>query len=154
MGVFADAKLNYKETLFLNVTGRNDWSSTLPENNRSFFYPSVNMSYIFSESMEDTDGFFNYGKIRASWAQVGKDASPYVVGQYFEGTPGFPLNGIGGFKKSNSAGSMNLKPEQTTSYEFGTDLRFFQNKLGIDLTYFQQASNNQIVSFPVSNWFI
>ncbi|WP_282018463.1 SusC/RagA family TonB-linked outer membrane protein [Salegentibacter mishustinae] len=152
VGVFADAKLNYKETLFLNVTARNDWASTLPKDNRSFFYPSVNMGYIFTETMgAQRDDFLSYGKLRASWAKVGKDASPYVVGQYFEGTPGFPLNGIGGFKKSNSAGDLNLKPETTTSYEFGTDLRFWGNKIGVDLTYFQQASENQIVSFPVSN---
>ncbi|MDT0677972.1 SusC/RagA family TonB-linked outer membrane protein [Autumnicola musiva] len=152
VGVFADAKLNYKETLFLNVTARNDWSSTLPRENRSFFYPSVNMGYIFTETLDtQQDDFLSYGKLRASWAKVGKDASPYVVGQYFEGTPGFPLNGIGGFKKSNSAGDLNLKPETTTSYEFGTDLRFWGNRIGVDLTYFQQASKNQIVSFPVSN---
>lgn len=152
VGVFADAKLNYKETLFLNVTARNDWASTLPKENRSFFYPSVNMSYIFTETLgAQQDDFLSYGKLRASWAKVGKDASPYVVGQYFEGTPGFPLNGIGGFKKSNSAGSLSLKPERTTSYEFGADLRFWGNRMGVDLTYFQQASKNQIVSFPVSN---
>ncbi|WP_424495338.1 SusC/RagA family TonB-linked outer membrane protein [Salinimicrobium sp. GXAS 041] len=152
VGLFADAKFDYKETLFLNVTARNDWSSTLPKENRSFFYPSVNTSYIFTETLGlGADDFLSYGKLRASWAKVGKDASPYVVGQYFEGTPGFPLNGVGGFKKSNSAGSLSLKPETTTSYEFGTDLRFLGNRVGVDLTYFQQASENQIVSFPVSN---
>lgn len=150
VGVFADVKFDYKSTLFLNITARNDWSSTLPKENRSFFYPSINTSYVFTETL-GTGSILSYGKLRASWAKVGKDASPYVVGQYFQGTPGFPLNGVGGFKKSNSAGSLTLKPETTTSYEFGTDLRFFGNRIGLDLTYFQQASKNQIVSFPVSN---
>lgn len=152
VGLFADAKLNYKETLFLNVTARNDWSSTLPKDNRSFFYPSVNMGYVFTETLgSKKSDVLSYGKVRASWAKVGKDASPYVVGQYFERTPGFPLNGVGGFKKSNSAGSLSLKPETTTSYEFGADVRLWGNRVALDLTYFEQASKNQIVSFPVSN---
>ncbi|MTI89435.1 MAG: SusC/RagA family TonB-linked outer membrane protein [Balneolaceae bacterium] len=152
VGVFADAKLEYDGTYFLTVTGRNDWSSTLPEDNRSFFYPSVSLGYIFTEDLGLANSdWLPFGKLRFSWAKVGKDAPPYSVGQYFEGASGFPFSGTGGFSKDTRAGDPNLKPEITTSYELGTDLRFFNNRLRLDLTYFKQASKNQIVAFPVSN---
>jgi hypothetical protein len=133
------------------VTGRNDWSSTLPEDNRSFFYPSINVGYIFTEDLGLSDNdVFSYGKLRASWAEVGKDAPPYSVGQFYSTAPGFPFGGTGGFTKDAVAGDLNLKPEETTSFEVGTDLRFFNNRFRFDLTYYTQTSENQIVDFPVS----
>lgn len=152
VGVFADAQLEYDGTYFLTLTGRNDWSSTLPEDNRSFFYPSVSLGYVFTETlgMADSD-ILPFGKLRFSWAKVGKDAPAYSVGQYFQGAPGFPFNGSGGFSKDTQAGDSELKPEITTSFEVGTDLRFLNNRLRLDFTYFTQTSENQIVGFPVSN---
>lgn len=152
VGVFADAKVEYDGTLFLSVTGRNDWSSTLPEDNRSFFYPSVSLGYVFTETlgMGDND-ILPFGKLRISWAKVGKDAPPFAIGQYFQGAPGFPFGGTGGFTRDTEAGSPDLKPETTTSFEIGTDLRFFDNRLRLDVTWFTQTSKDQIVAFPVSN---
>lgn len=152
VGVFADAKIEYDGTYFLTITGRNDWSSTLPEENRSFFYPSASLGYVFTESLGlSENNILPFGKLRFSWAQVGKDAPPYSIGQYFEGSSNFPFGGVGGFSKDTQAGDSELKPEITTSYELGTDLRFFNNRLRLDLTYFNQTSKNQIVAFPVSN---
>jgi len=152
VGVFADAQLEYDGTYFLTVTGRNDWSSTLPEDNRSFFYPSVSLGYVFTETLDMADSnILPFGKLRFSWAKAGKDAPAYSVGQYFQGAPGFPFGGSGGFSKDTQAGDSELKPEITTSIEMGTDLRFLDNRLRLDFTYFNQTSENQIVGFPVSN---
>ena len=151
IGVFADFKLDYRNMLFLNVTGRNDISSTLPSDNRSFFYPSVSLSYVFTESFDINSDILSFGKLRASYAQVGKDAAPYQIGTYFEATPGFPFGSINGFRVDELIGSNDLKPERTSSYEFGTDLRFLNNRFRIDATYFIQNSKDQIVPVPISN---
>jgi TonB-linked SusC/RagA family outer membrane protein len=154
IGVFADAKINYRGTVYLSITGRNDWSSTLPVENRSFFYPSVSLGYVFTETLSELDilpSFLTYGKLRGSWAQVGKDAGPYQVGSFFTSAPNFPFGDTNGFRRSTVAGSETLRPETTTSFEFGADLRFLNNRLGIDLTYFEQTSEDQIIPVPVSN---
>jgi TonB-linked SusC/RagA family outer membrane protein len=152
-GVFADAKLEYRSRLYLSLTGRNDWSSTLPRQNRSFFYPSVSLGYVFTESLNlSTSSVFNYGKVRASWAQVGKDAPPYFVGDYYQAATRFPFDGVGGIRRSGTAGGTeNLKPETTTSVELGAELKFLSNRLSLDLTYYKANSTNQIVQVPVSN---
>lgn len=152
IGVFGDFKLDYKGTLYLNLTARNDWSSTLPKANRSFFYPSINAGYIFTETLGlASSGVFSYGKIRASYAQVGKDASAYSFGQYYESATGFPFNAIGGFRKSTTVGSEDLTSERTASVEFGTELKFMNNRISLDATYYRALSNNQIVEVPVAN---
>ena len=152
VGVFTNIELEYAGTLFLTLTGRNDWSSTLPEDNRSFFYPSINLGYIFTETLGlGESNIFNYGKLRLSYAEVGKDAAPYQTSQLFEITPGSPFLGQGGFRNYALVGNPDLKPERTASYEIGTDLRFFNNRLGVDLTYFVQNSSDQIIPVPISN---
>lgn len=152
VGVFTNIEVEYDGTLFLTLTGRNDWSSTLPENNRSFFYPSINLGYVFTETLGLGDNdIFNYGKLRLSYAEVGKDAPPYRTSQFFETTPGSPFLGQSGFRIFSEVGNPNLKPERTSSYEIGTDLRFLDNRLAIDLTYFVQNSTDQIIPVPVSN---
>lgn len=157
IGVFGDAKLEYKSMLYVNVTGRNDWSSTLPTQNRSFFYPSISAGYVFTESLGlSTNPTFNYGKIRASWAEVGKDAQPYQIGQYYQLALGFPftsVNGtaVNGFRQSTTYGFEDLSPERTRSLEFGTELKFFNNRLSLDATYYRAISTNQITEIPVSN---
>ncbi|HEY0652175.1 MAG TPA: SusC/RagA family TonB-linked outer membrane protein [Chryseosolibacter sp.] len=150
IGVFGDFKLDYKGTLYLNVTARNDWSSTLPTANRSFFYPSVNVGYVFTETLANS-GPLSYGKVRGSFAQVGKDASAYSFGQYYESAVGFPFNAISGFRKSTTVGSDNLTSEKTSSIEFGTELKFLQNRISLDATYYNALSINQIVEVPVAN---
>ncbi|WP_205503477.1 SusC/RagA family TonB-linked outer membrane protein [Rufibacter psychrotolerans] len=149
IGVFGDAKLNYKETVFLNVTGRNDWSSTLPVANRSFFYPSVSLAYIFSETLGlSQNRFFNYGKIRASYAEVGKDAAPYLLGTYYSTLP--PFLGVAGIRQSTTIGSERLRPERTKGIELGVELAFLGNRLRVDANYAIQNSVDQIVPIPTS----
>lgn len=149
VGVYGDLMVSYDNMLFLNITGRNDWTSTLPIGNNSFFYPSVNLGWVFTEAFQSPD-FLTFGKVRASWAQVGKDTDPYLIGQTYTSPGIFPLNGQVGFTRFGRFGDPNLKPEQTTAIEFGTDLRFFQNRLGIDFTWYKSNSKDQIIPVPVS----
>ena len=152
VGVFANAEFEYDGTLFLTLTGRNDWSSALPEENRSFFYPSVSLGYVFTETLGlgDSD-LFSYGKLRLSYAEVGKDTDPYRTAQLFEISPRSPFLGQSGFRLSDQVGNPNLRPERTAAFEIGTDLRFFNNRLAIDATYFVQNSRDQIIAVPISN---
>ncbi|ALJ01529.1 hypothetical protein DC20_16875 [Rufibacter tibetensis] len=151
IGAFFDAKVDYRNMLFLNVTGRNDWTSTLPKESRSFFYPSVSTSFIFTEPLGLSESaFFNYGKIRASWAEVGKDTQPYQVGTYFGSASGFPFGNRNGFVVSTTQGDPQLRPERTTSIEFGTELQFFQGRVGVDATYYKSNSYDQILAIPTS----
>ncbi|MFD2248371.1 SusC/RagA family TonB-linked outer membrane protein [Pontibacter ruber] len=143
VGAFGNLTLNYSDMLYLNLTGRNDWSSTLPVESRSFFYPSASLSFIFTE-LEPFQGIrdvLSYGKLRGSIAQVGKDASPYSIRAFLEpkSTTG------GGFGYAFTGPSPNLRPEMTTSYEFGTELKFFNDRIGLDATYFNKKSVDQIV---------
>ncbi|SDS59442.1 SusC/RagA family TonB-linked outer membrane protein [Gramella sp. MAR_2010_147] len=149
VGVYGDLMLNYAETIFLNVTARNDWTSTLPIGNNSFFYPSVNLGYVFTESFEQPD-WFTFGKVRGSWAQVGKDTDPYLIGQTYASPSIYPLGGQVGFTRFSQFGDLELKPEKTTAIEFGTDLRFFENRLGVDVTWYKSNSKDQIIPVPVS----
>lgn len=149
-GIYGDLNLDYKNWLYLNITGRNDWSSTLPKDNRSFFYPSASLGFVFSDLVELPD-FFDYGKLRGSWSQLGKDAPAYSTGIKYTSPDNFPFNGNSGFTKNDKLGDSNLKPEITTSIEFGTDLRFFNNRVGVDLTWYKSNSKDQIINVPVSN---
>jgi TonB-linked SusC/RagA family outer membrane protein len=149
IGVYGDLLINYDDYLFVNITGRNDWSSTLPQNNRSFFYPSINVGFSFSDIIELPD-YFTYGKIRASLSEVGKDAPVYSTSDTYNTPSVFPLDGQVGFTRSNIRGSADLKPELTTALELGTDLRFFDNRLGLDLTWYKSNSKDQIFDVPIS----
>ena len=141
-GVFADVVLDYKNWLFLNLSGRNDVSSTLPISNRSFFYPAVSGSFVFSEAFDIKNDFFEYGKLRASWAKVGNDASPYYVnGTYSVGSP---YMGQGLMELPTVLYDSNLKPEFTKEVEAGLELKFFAGRIGLDATYYNRVSDNQI----------
>ncbi|MDX8339550.1 SusC/RagA family TonB-linked outer membrane protein [Draconibacterium sp. IB214405] len=144
---FGEFTASYKNIAFLSVTGRNDWSSTLSEENRSFFYPSVSGSFVFSELFgEDLKETFSFGKLRASWSQVGKDAPVYQTATYLE-----TVSVIGGgYKNAYTGGNPYLKPETTESTELGLDVRFFNGKLGADFTYYDTRSKDQIISPRVS----
>ncbi|TRX48614.1 SusC/RagA family TonB-linked outer membrane protein [Fulvivirga sp. M361] len=145
-GVFGDVKLDYYGIAYLNVTGRNDWSSTLPEKNNSFFYPSISAGLVFSELIPTELNVFSFGKIRASWAQVGFDASPHSL------TPVLTPNQTegGGFKNLHTAGNPNLKPEMTTSKELGVELHFFNSRIRLDATYYDMLTEDQIIRARVS----
>ncbi len=150
VGVYGELRADWRNTVFLTLTGRNDWTSTLPVNNRSYFYPSVSGAIVFTQFLQDkgwlsSDSPLSFGKIRASWAKVGKDTSPYEtatnlwpVGTYLEG-----MTGIGNFWES---GNPYLKPEMTESTELGLELRFFHNRLRLDYAYYTNNSYNQIMS--------
>lgn len=160
VGLYSQLNLAYRNMLFLDATARNDWSSTLPKANRSFFYPSVSGSWIFTELLNGTaiDRILNYGKLRASWAQVGNDANPYLLNTYFIktdiaggfGNTTFPFNGIPGLTQDIRIGNPNLKPEITTASEIGTELNFLDNRISVDFSYYQNKSKNQILSIPIS----
>ena len=150
VGVYGDLKLNYDDTAYLSLTGRNDWSSTLPEESRSFFYPSVSLAYVFTEHLGESPAL-EFGKLRASLSQVGKDAPPYATNVTFAAPGVFPLNGQTGFTQSTILGSPDLKPERTTSFELGADLRFFGGRVGLDATYYNATSRDQIIPVPISN---
>ncbi len=144
VGVFGEFRASYKSLAYLTVTGRNDWSSTLPKENRSYFYPSVSGSFVFTELLPQND-FLSFGKVRASWAKVGKDADPYVTNSYLwdVATVYGDKLGIG---NNWTGGSLTLKPEIQTSYELGAELRFFKGRLILDYTYYKTKTKNQLCS--------
>ncbi|WP_299703265.1 SusC/RagA family TonB-linked outer membrane protein [uncultured Pontibacter sp.] len=135
---YGDFKLEYKNLVSLNYTGRNDWSSTLPRDNRSFYYSSYGASFAFSELLPSQSW---YGKLRASYAQVGKDAPIYSTDANLIKYPGIG----GGFVKDATAGNPNLKPETTTEKELGAEFRFFDSRLSIDATLYDAMSEDQII---------
>jgi len=145
-GLYGELRASYKNFLFLNVTGRNDWTSTLPVANQSYFYPSVGGSFVFTELLKDKGlDWLSFGKLRASWARVGKDATPYATNTYLW-TPRESLGGIIGTGNSWTKGNPNLKPETTGSFEVGAELRFLNGRLGVDYAYYTNNSYNQILS--------
>lgn len=150
VGVYGDLLVNYDDYLFVNITGRNDWSSTLPKDNRSFFYPSANVGFAFSDLFDMPD-YLTFGKVRASLSMVGKDAPVYATSDTYTTPSQFPLGGQVGFTRSNVRGSADLKPEQTTTLEFGTDLRFLDNRVRFDFTWYKSNSKDQIFDVPISN---
>ena len=146
IGVYGDLSLDYEDYLFLTLTGRNDWSSTLPEGNRSFFYPSASLGFVFSDVV-DLPSFFDYGKLRLSASEVGKDARPYLTDITFGS---FPFKGETLETRSGQLGDPDLKPESTVSFEIGADLRFLDERLRFDVTAYQSNSRDQIIPVPVS----
>lgn len=157
-GLYLSADFNYKKYLNLQINARNDWSSTLPENNRSFFYPGFNTALVFTELYPEITPIIPYGKIRLGWAQTGNDANPYLIyssftqANYSDGYRGldWPLGGINALTVGNTIGNPNLKPEITSEFEIGTDLRFFNNRLGIDFTYYNKITTDLIYPVPLA----
>ncbi len=147
IGLFADWTLGWDNYLYLTLTGRNDWTSTLSEANRSFFYPSASLSWIFSENIKLPD-WVTFAKVRGSYAKIGKDAIPYATSTGYN--IGVPLtNGVLPFSLSTQSGDANLRPEFTTSYEGGIEARFLNNRLGIDFTYYNNTSKDLIIPVRV-----
>ncbi len=144
------AKIGYKDFLFLDITGRNDWSSALATpfsvDNVSFFYPSVSSSFILSEvaALPSTISFL---KLRASWAQVGNDTNPYQTSGAFVAQT--PYLGQAAFSEQNFIANPNLRPEQTSAVEFGADIRFFGDRLNFDVSYYDALTKDQILSLPI-----
>jgi TonB-linked SusC/RagA family outer membrane protein len=159
IGLYADLNLAYKNMLFFEATARNDWSSTLPDANNSFFYPSVSASFLFSELLKESAiaNILDYGKIRSSYAQVGNDPEPYQLQTTFSraeilggfGSTTFPFGNVGGLMWGTTIGNPDLKPEKTTSFEVGAELGFLKNRLSVDVSYYANNSKNQILSIPI-----
>ena len=132
--------------MYLDLTARNDWSSTLPKDNWSYFYPSVTGSVIFSKFIESEK--LSFGKFRLGWAQVGNDTGPYrLSNNYIQGSP---VGGNPVFYLPSTLNNANLKPELTTSFETGIELKLFKNRLGLDLTYYTGNTRDQIMPITVS----
>ncbi len=148
--LFGSASLSWKDMVFLDATIRNDVSSTLAPELRSYWYPSVSGSVIFSD-MFDHGKWLSFGKLRASWAQVGGDTSPYQLYLDF-GTKTYTNDGNSlGEVANTTIPNYNIRPTSTYSYEIGLDMRFFESRLAFDMTLYQQSTRNQIMSLPISS---
>ena len=148
---YFSGQLAYNNYLFLDVTGRNDWSSTLGLNNQSFFYPSAGLSFVFTDALALNNSFLKYGKVRASYAQAGNDATPFQTQAGYDVTSSTTFNGQPFAAIRSDIPLTDLKNELTTSFEFGTELRFFNNRLGVDFTYYNSSTTNQILPVEISS---
>ena len=141
VSAFGSATLAYKDYMFVTVTGRNDWTSTIPAESNSFFYPSVSTSFVFSDAIPSL-GKFMTGKLRAAYAEVGKDARPYAYRPALE----YKTTSYGGYGYGFTGPNLGLKPEFAVSYEIGTELSFLENRLGLDATIYRKQTRDQIVN--------
>lgn len=147
-GLFGDLTLGFKNYLFLNVTGRNDFTSTLSKDNRSYFYPSVSLSYVFSD-MFSFPSWWTYGKFKASYAKVGKDGNPYGTTTGF--VAGTPIAGVLPWTNVDRLGNPLLKPEFTNTTEAGLELRFLKSRLGLEITGYVANSKDLLLPVKISN---
>ena len=138
---FGQAVLDYKDYLYITATGRNDWTSTIPKGRNSFFYPSLSSSFIFSDAIPAI-GRHMTGKLRAAYAEVGKDARPYAYRPSLE----YKTTSFGGYGYGFTGPNLNLKPEFAKSYELGTELSFLHDRLGVDVTTYRKQTTDQIVN--------
>ncbi len=158
VGLFGDVTLGWDDTIFLELTARNDWSSTLPAANNNYFYPGATLSVLFSNYIPKND-ILSFGKVRLAVGRTGNDAGVYNVfptfsQASFRGTYGadpivsFPINGMNAFRRGYQIASDSLRPEMTTEYEAGINLQFFNGRIGIDAAYYNRTTSDQI--FPIS----
>jgi TonB-linked SusC/RagA family outer membrane protein len=163
MGLYSDLGFGYKDYLFLNLTGRNDWASTLPTDRNSYFYPSANLSFVVTDFLKSNNEswaskYLSYAKIRLASARVGNDPNAYLLRATFlkagitDGRNNsqltFPVNGVPAVTLQNGLSNAAIKPEINTENEIGTELAFFNNRLSLDLSWYRRVGRNQII--PVS----
>ncbi len=163
IGLYGTAEFGFKNYLYATLTARNDWSSTLPQENNSFFYPGATVSFILSDFLnyQGADlGVLSFAKLRAAYGMTGNDTEPYYVyDRYvpaFSAHPGypnidnlsFPLGGVNSYMASNRLGNPNLDPEITSEAEFGIETRFFENRFGIDFAYYNRFTDGLIATLP------
>jgi TonB-linked SusC/RagA family outer membrane protein len=159
-GFYGDLQLSWRSMLYLSITGRNDWSTTLPEANNSFFYPSFGLGWIFTQLGPLKDNkVLPYGKVRVSYAIVAKDASPYytsttynqytIADGWTSGDP-FPFNNTSGYTWGPGLGNEKLKPEKTKSFEVGADLKFWKNRISLSYTYFNNKGEDLLLNAPIA----
>ena len=154
VGAYGDLSLEYKDFLYLTFTGRNDWNSTLPQDNNSTFFPSASLSYVASENLNLPEQF-SYLKFRTSYAEIGKSVAPYLVETVYFPQDGFPFaneNGVSvnGWTRSNQLGAPDLRPEIIKTFDIGTDIGFFNDRLGVDFTYYRSLAEDLIIDIPVT----
>jgi TonB-linked SusC/RagA family outer membrane protein len=167
VGVYGDVQFGFRDYLFLNVTGRNDWASTLPQGGNSFFYPSANASFVFTEGLNLNKRILNYGKLRAGVARVGNAPTPYNLIPTYNVNPGFgnvsqglgvqfPFLGRAGALIGTTIADPNLTPEFTTEVEVGTELQFFDSRIGLDVALYKKTTTNQLgfVSTPAVTGYV
>ena len=159
VGAYAQVDLSYNNLLFLQLNARNDWSSTLPKGNNSFFYPGANLGFIFTELM-DKNSILSFGKLRTSYAFAGNDADPYQIDPYYTtaavraggyGQTLYPVGGIPAYEKGATLGNPSLKPEISKEFEVGADLRFFDNRIGIDAAYYNKVTTDLIMTAQIAS---
>jgi hypothetical protein len=148
IGALGEVTFDYDNFLFLTARGRNDWSSTLPEGNNSYFYPAVDASFIFTDVLDIDSKILSFGKLRASWGKVGMDAPAYVVNPvYYLRSGNFPYLGQPAMYVPNTAFDINLNPEYKEDIEIGAELNFFNNRLNFDVALYKSVSTDMI--YPV-----
>ncbi|WP_194528700.1 SusC/RagA family TonB-linked outer membrane protein [Zobellia roscoffensis] len=158
-GVLGNATLGYKDAAFLELSARNDWSSTLPKDNNSFLYGAIGTSIVVTDLFNIENDVLSFAKLRASYGTSGKDADLYLLNSYFVGNPSivdlgdfelfFPKDGVPGFTIGNTIGNPGLKPELTTTYEVGADLGFFKNRINLAYTYYHSIHDDQLVTISL-----
>jgi TonB-linked SusC/RagA family outer membrane protein len=164
MGLYASVDLAYKNYLYLNLTGRNDWSSTLPTESNSFVYGGATVSFSVTDFLKDKDvdtGIFNFSKFRMAYGSTGNDAAPYVVSDRyvpgFSTNPGFPdiddltfpLGGVNSYTASNILGNSSIEPELTTEFEIGFENYMLNNRIGFEFSYYNRFTEGLIAALPI-----
>ena len=158
VGLFGDVTVGWDDMIFLGLTARNDWSSTLPLNKNSYFYPGATLSWIFTRLIEKNN-ILDFGKLRLAYGKTGNDADVYLTipnyiqgkarGYYGDDIAKFPMSGVNAFQSSLTIGSADLSPEMTTEFEVGLNMAFFQNRINIDFAYYTRTTDDQIFELPV-----
>jgi TonB-linked SusC/RagA family outer membrane protein len=146
--VYGTASVGFRNWIFLDVTSRNDWSSTLPKGNDSYFYPSVSLSWILTDMLNLQSNTLSYLKLRGGYAKVGSPATRYKLATTYSSEQ--PFNGSPRLTLGNTIPALDLKPETTTSIEVGAEAKFFMNRLGIDLALYKENTTDQIMDIAVS----
>lgn len=146
--IFASFTAGYKSMLYLDLSLRNDWSSTLPKGNNSYIYPAVTGSFIFSEPLKETLPWLTFGKVRLGFAQVGNDTDPYQVLDTYTKQNG--ITSTPGYVLPNTKKNDELKPESTNSYEAGLEMAFFNSRLGFEATFYSSETKNQIIPLTIT----
>lgn len=151
MGVFGDATLSYRNFVYLSVTGRNDWASSVASGNQSFFYPSASLSYVFSQHFE-LPSWISYGKLRSSFAKIGiAPVTPYLTNTYYNNAFGQPVNNVIGWTRDDVRGATELRPEFTDNREIGLEMQFLNNRVGFDVSYYKINSKDVVNPVLVPN---
>ena len=158
VGLFGDVTIGWDDMVYLGLTARNDWSSTMPMESNNYFYPGATLSWIFTKLIPENK-ILSFGKVRLAYGKTGNDAAPYrtrtTFGQaaasgYYGGSGlSFPLNGVNAFQSSSTQGNSSLKPEMTKEFEIGTNLQFFNGRFGFDVAYYDRRTTDQIFTLPI-----